>query len=72
VQRVIDSDPYIEAIVHYRRYCHDARSCSPAIITAVGERHAYVHLTIFDVGQTSGEVMVFHNVEGNHPCWHWR
>jgi len=69
---VIGSDPYIGAIVHYRRYCHNAGPCSTAIITAVGERHAYVHLTIFEVSETNSEVMVCRNVEGNNPCWHWR
>jgi hypothetical protein len=43
-----------------------------AIITAVSERLDYLHLTVFEAGETTYEAMVFRRIKRGHRCLHRR
>lgn len=72
-----DSEPYLGAIVHYRRVRGSERKCFAAVVTDVNERlHHAVSLTVFaPLGHTVPEqtavTMVLHNVDEEYS-WHWR
>lgn len=74
---MIDSDPYIGAVVHYRRIRGHAPACWAAIVTGVAEDKLYVALTLFappghDTPHAQDVGKVRHGVDNESYCWHWR
>jgi hypothetical protein len=74
---MIDSDPYIGAIVHYRPRLMHEPTCFAGMVTGVAEDRHYVAVTVFpppgrEVPDPQDVGKVRHGVDTDSYCWHWR